>query len=137
MLDNDLPQGREDHDPEADSDLEEHTDHERSLADDVSALIDDGKTYIEAEVAFQKTRLSFVADRSKSGVVFILAALAFLHLALIGLVVGSIISLIPLVGPFPATLIIVGVLLIGMAIFLLMAKGKFSSLANAFKDDAS
>ncbi len=136
MLDDDLPEGRDDHDAEVDSDPEEYAGPERSLADDVNALIDDGKTYIEAEVAFQKTRLSLVVDRSKSGVVFILAALAFLHLALIGLVIGSIISLIPLVGPFPATLIVVGVLLIGMAIFLLMAKGKFSSLANAFKDDA-
>ena len=38
----------------------------RSLLDDVRALIDDGKTYLEAEVGFQKTRVAFVADRANS-----------------------------------------------------------------------
>lgn len=107
-----------------------------SLADDVSALIDDGKTYVEAEIAFQKTRLSFVANRSKSGIVFVLAALGLLHLALIGLTVGAIISLIPVTGPLGATLLVVGALLIGTAILLFCAKGKFASLSAAFKDSS-
>lgn len=107
-----------------------------SLADDISALIDDGKTYVEAEIAYQKTRLSFVANRSKSGIVFVLAALGLLHLALIGLTVGAIISLIPAVGPLGATLLVVGILLIGTAILLFLAKGKFASLSAAFKDNS-
>lgn len=106
-----------------------------SLADDISALIDDSKTYIEAEIAFQKTRLSFAANRSKSGIGFILGALAFLHLALIALVVGAIISLIPIAGPVGATLLVVGTLLIATAMLLWLAKGKFASLSDAFRTD--
>jgi hypothetical protein len=115
----------------------DHSAPDMSLADDISALIEDGKTYAEAELAFQKTRLSFAANRGKSGLVFVLAALAFLHLALIGLVIGSILSLSVALGPVWATTIVVGVLIIGMAIFLFLAKSKFSSLASAFQDTSA
>ncbi|GAA4643861.1 hypothetical protein GCM10023115_18210 [Pontixanthobacter gangjinensis] len=107
----------------------------RSLTDDINALVDDGKTYVEAELAFQKTRLALVANRSKSGIGLVLAALAFLHLALIGLVVGGIVALIPVMGPVGAMLVVVGILLIGMAGFLFAARGKFSSVSAAFKDE--
>ena len=107
----------------------------RSLTEDITALVDDGKTYVEAELAFQKTRMSFAANRGKSGAIFVLAALAFLHLALIGLVVGGLFALIPVLGPLGAMLAVVGGLLVGMAIFLFLARGKFVSLASAFKDE--
>lgn len=114
----------------------ERSEMDRSLQADINALLDDGKMYVEAELAFQKSRLSLAANRSKSGVIYILAALAFLHLALIGLVIGAIISLIEWLGPVGATSAVVGTLLIGVAIFLWLARGKFVNLANAFKDDA-
>ena len=63
-----------------------------SLFDDAYALYEDGKTYLEAEVAFQKSRASYASRETGSGIVFALGALAFLHLALIGLVVGLIIA---------------------------------------------
>lgn len=118
---------------DANEPIEERPELDRSLQADVNALIDDGKTYVEAELAFQKSRISLAANRSKSGVIYILAALAFLHLALIGAVVGGIITLIPLMGPGGATLAVVGGLLIGVAAFLWMARAKFLSLSNAFK----
>ncbi len=121
---------------DTDLDIEQSGDAEpRSLTDDISALFDDGKTYVEAELAFQKTRLGYAANNGKSGIGLILAALGFLHLALIGLVVGGIISLIPYVGPLPATMIVVGTLLVGTAIFLLLAKRRFGNVSDAFKDD--
>ncbi|MCH2488193.1 MAG: hypothetical protein MK010_10690, partial [Erythrobacter sp.] len=41
-----------------------------SLTDDIFALFDDGKTYVEAEIAFQKSRSSFVANRAKLAVAY-------------------------------------------------------------------
>lgn len=105
-----------------------------SLSDDVAALIDDGKTYVAAEVAFQKTRLAYAADRGKSGIAMGLAAMAVLHLALIGLVVGLIIALSPLITPWGATALVAGILLIVGAILGLKAKTRFESLADAFKE---
>jgi len=134
MLGSDLPDGRE-------TDVEgieptQSVEDQRSLADDVEALIDDGKTYVEAEIAYQKTRLSYAANRGKSGAGLVLAALAFLHLALIGLVVGGIMILAPLVGAAGATGIVVGILLVGVIVFGLTAKARFTKLGQAFEDDA-
>ncbi len=131
MLDSDLPEDRQ---PDA-GEIEptESDDSIRSLADDVEALIDDGKTYVEAEVAFQKSRLSFAANRGKSGAILVLGALAFIHLALIGLVVGGTISLMPYLGPFGATAAVAGGLLVAAALLLFMAKGRFAKLSAAFK----
>lgn len=123
--------------PEEAGDAEEQSDAEPdgSLADSVSALIEDGKTYAEAEFAFQKSRAAFAFDRSKSGAIFVLGALAFLHLALIGLIVGLVIGVSTLVGPWWGTAIVVGVLLLAVAIFLLVARSRFKELSSAFKED--
>ena len=37
-----------------------------SLFDDVAALVDDGKAYAEAELAFQKSRLAYSAKKGRS-----------------------------------------------------------------------
>ncbi len=136
MLDDDLPGDPERRQDPSDEEIEQlDPPPERSLADDVNALIDDGKTYVEAELAYQKTRLSFAAGNGKSGIGFVLAALGFLHLALIGLVVGGIFALAPVIGPVWAMLAVVGTLLGGTVIFGLMAKSRFSKAAQAFKED--
>ncbi|MBB3032970.1 phage holin family protein [Alteriqipengyuania lutimaris] len=108
-----------------------------SLFDDAYALYEDGRTYVEAEVAFQKSRAGYASRETGSGVVFALGALAFLHLALIGLVVGLIIALTPIVGAFAATGIVVGTLLVLMAIVGLLARSRFKRVSRAFKGDGA
>ena len=105
-----------------------------SLTDDLSALLSDGRTYVEAEITYQKSRLAFVGDRTKGLVVFGLGVLAFLHLALIGITVGAILILGPLIGYLGATLIVVGVLLVGVVVLGLMAKGRVSEITAAFSE---
>ncbi|NNC59032.1 MAG: phage holin family protein [Erythrobacter sp.] len=107
-----------------------------SLADDVSALFEDGKTYLEAEVAFQKTRVAYVGDKAREGLVFGLGALAFLHLALIGLVIGLIFALAPYLTAFGSTAVVVGILLIGTVFFARRASRRFGDLGDAFTDPA-
>ncbi|RDC59879.1 hypothetical protein HME9302_01075 [Alteripontixanthobacter maritimus] len=105
-----------------------------SLTDDVVALIDDGKTYAEAELAFQKTRLKFAASKGGSGVGMAVAALAFVHLALIALVVGLVIALSPILTPWGATALVVVILLVLGVVAGLAAKKRFSHLSDAYKD---
>ncbi|MBO82377.1 phage holin family protein [Citromicrobium bathyomarinum] len=105
-----------------------------SLFDDAYALYEDGRTYVEAEVAFQKSRANYASREAGSGVVFALGALAFLHLALIGLVVGLIIALAPIIGPFVATAAVVGTLLVLMIIVGLVARARFKRVTRAFKE---
>lgn len=103
----------------------------RSLLDDVRALIDDGKTYLEAELGFQKSRAAFVADRAKSTIVFGAIAALLGFLALIGLVVGSIIALTPYLTAWGASILVVAVLLIAAALAARAAGRKWSSLMRA------
>ncbi|MFZ9396805.1 MAG: phage holin family protein [Erythrobacter sp.] len=103
-----------------------------SLVEDVAALVQDGRNLFEAEIAFQKTRLAFAANRSKSAVVAGLGALAFLHLALIALVVGLVIALAPLVSGWGATAIVVGLLLAGAAVMLWQLRRSAQDIGDAF-----
>jgi hypothetical protein len=105
----------------------------RSLRDDVEALIEDGKTYLETELVYQKTRAAFVADRAKGAVVYGAIAAALAVLALIGLTVGLIIALAPLLTAWGSSAVVVGALLIGAFIFVRMASRRWSGLMQAIE----
>ena len=95
----------------------------RSLADDLEALVEDARTYMDAELSYQKTRASFVADRVKKTVAFGAIAVFLAVLALIGLTMGLIIALTPHLTAWGATAVVVlGLLLI--AAFLASKAGK-------------
>ncbi|MGN6500730.1 MAG: phage holin family protein [Tsuneonella sp.] len=107
---------------------------ERSLSDDLTALFDDGKTYFEAELQFQKTRASFALTEGRQGAVFGVVAVIVLHLALVALVVGALIALGSEIGPWGATAIVVGVLIVVAVVFGVLAKRHFAKLARAFAE---
>lgn len=86
---------------------------DRSLLDDVEALIDDGKTYLEAELSYQKTRAGYIAASAKNVAVFGAVAAVFALLAAIGLTVGLIFALTPLITAWGATAVVVALLLVG------------------------
>ena len=105
---------------------------DHSLTEDVRALFDDGKTYLEAELQFQKSRAAFAADKGRSGLVYGIAALALVHLALVALVVGLVLALSPLLTAWGATGLVVGVLSIAAVVLALAAKKRFGALSSAF-----
>ena len=107
-----------------------------SLADDLLALFEDGKTYAEAELAYQKSRAGYTANRLKGALALGLGAFGVLHLALIALTVGIVIALAPLVGPWIATAIVTIALIIAGIIMLMMLKSRIDDIRNAFSDNA-
>ena len=107
----------------------------RSLRDDVEALIEDGKTYLETELVYQKTRAAFVADRAKGALIFGAAAALLGFLALIGLTVGLIIALTPLLTAWGASALVVAVLLLAAVLAARAAGRKWSSLMRAIAGD--
>lgn len=136
MRDDDLPGDGQDRNSEFDAafrggDAPASAD-EASLSEEIMALIDDGRTYAEAEFAFQKSRAAFAADRGKSVAIYGLFALGFIHLALIALVVGGLIALAPHLGPAAATALVVAGLLAGAVVLLLLARGKAREVSGAF-----
>lgn len=106
-----------------------------SIKEDLIALVEDGKTYAEAELNFQKSRATFAANRGKSVALYLLFALGFVHLALIALVIGALFALAPIIGAIGATAVVVGALLIGTAVLLLFARSKVRDVAEAFQDE--
>ena len=115
-------------------DSEEHDGQQFSLTDDVFALFEDGKTYAEAELRFQKSRAAFVGNRSKSAVVYLLGAFGMFHLALIAATVGLVMALIPLVGPWGATAIVTLGLLVAGIFLLRLLKGRIDDIRDAFDE---
>ncbi|HEX4846943.1 MAG TPA: phage holin family protein [Novosphingobium sp.] len=76
---------------------------ERSLIDDVRQLAEDGRTLLEAELAYQKSR-ALVAGQAARGVAgWGALALALVFFALMALVLGLVLALTPLLGAFGAT----------------------------------
>lgn len=139
MRDEDLPDPRQDsQDDEIDAALRGDGDDEfeaQSLTDEVAALIDDGKTYVEAELSFQKTRAAYTAKRGKSALLLGLFALGFVHLALVALVVGAVIALTPYVTAWGATAIVVGLLLLGTFILLMLMRNHTRAIGDAFREE--
>ena len=119
-----------------DTDASDEPVHGPSLADDVLALFEDGKTYAEAEVAFQKSRAGFAANRIAGAIAFGLGAFGVFHLALIAATVGIVIALVPLVGPWIATAIVTIALLAAGFVLLRLLKGRIDDIRSAFEDDA-
>ncbi|MFB0611362.1 phage holin family protein [Aurantiacibacter poecillastricola] len=105
----------------------------RSLGDDLEALIEDAKTYLDAELSYQKTRAGFVADRVKKTVAFGVVAAYLAVLATIGLTVGLIIALTPLITAWGATAVVVLGLLLGAYLFVRKAAGNWQSMMSAMK----
>ena len=137
MRDDDLPDPRQDDETETDIAVtgDEEALRDASLTEEITSLIEDGKTYAEAELAYQKTRAGFVADRGKSAALYGLFALGFVHLALIALVVGMVLALTPSLGALGATGAVVGALLLGVLILLLRLRAKAREISEAFKDE--
>lgn len=82
---------------------------ERSLLEDLETLIEDGKTYLEAEAAFQKTRAVFIADRFRAAALFGALGGALGFIALIGLTVGLILALAPFLTVWGSSALVVGI----------------------------
>lgn len=110
---------------------------DRSLTDDLVALLDDGRTYAEAELQFQKTRIAFALDRGRKGALYGLVAFALLHLALVALAVGTVLALTPAIGAWAATGIVVAVLAAAGIGLALAAKKRFLRLTAAYRETGS
>lgn len=89
----------------------------RSLLEDLEYLIADARIWIDAEMSFQKSRAALVANRIKIVIAAFAVAALLAVLALIGLTVGLIIALTPLITAWGATAVVV-VLLLLVAWFL-------------------
>ena len=99
---------------------------DESITEELAALIDDGKTYAEAELAFQKTRATIAGKSIGIALGLAIVAIILLHIAFLALAVGLVIALQPLVTIWGAIAIVVGglLLLTGLLGLAALKRGK-------------
>jgi uncharacterized membrane protein YqjE len=102
-------------------------------------LYADGRELIDAEISFQKVRIRAAGRQVRSMAALAFVGLVLLACALIALVLGTMIALIPVLGPWGAmAATVAGCLVLAMLCFWLAAGriGKLSALfASAPTDD--
>lgn len=118
---------------ESSCEAEDGAEFDESLVDEVSALIDDGRTYVEAELAFQKTRAKFAGRLVGTSLVLVIVALILLHIAFLALAVGLVIALEPVVTIWGAIAIVFGGLLLLVGLLGWMAMKRAEKLGKLFE----
>lgn len=108
---------------------------QESLVDELGALIDDGRTYAQAELAFQKTRAKLAGKAIGVAAASVVVAINLLHIAFLALAVGMVMALEPLVTIWGAIAIVVGVLLISVGLLLWIALGNAKKLSALFSSE--
>ncbi len=89
---------------------------ERSLAQDLRQLVDDGRALAEAELAYQKSRAALAGSHARTIAILAGLAAALMFCALLALTVGLVWSLTPLLTAWGATGAVAGgLLLAGLA----------------------
>jgi len=112
----------------------------RSLVEDVMHLVEDGRTYLEAELQFQKSRAGVVGSGAGKAALFVALAFAFVLLALLAITVGLLLALSPWVGVWGAMGLVTLGLLISAAVCGLVARARWRAalqhVASARTDGA-
>ncbi len=85
---------------------------DESLFDELGALIDNGRNYAAAELAFQKTRAALAGRSIGIAAVCAIVAIILLHIAFLALAVGLVMALEPVVTIWGAIGIVFGGLLV-------------------------
>ncbi|MCB2066755.1 MAG: phage holin family protein [Erythrobacter sp.] len=111
-------------------------DETRSIADDIGTLIEDARTYLDAELSYQKSRAGFVADRLKRTLAMGALAACILVFALFGLIFGLILALTPLLTAWGATAVVVLAMLIVAWLLLRKAGAAWNQMLAAMKDNS-
>ena len=103
---------------------------ERSLVDDVRQLAHDGRTLLEAELAYQKSRAALAGQRAKGIAGWGALALALVFFTLMALVMGLLLALSEQFGAWTATAIVVAVLLLAAGLSGLAAARRWKRMTS-------
>lgn len=107
---------------------------ERSLVDDVRALVEDGRTLVEAELAYQKSRAAVAGAGAKGVLGWGALAIALVFLFLMALVMGALLGLTSMVGPWAATAVVGAALAGAAALSAVVAMRRWQRTARLLSD---
>lgn len=102
------------------------------MIDQLKGLYADGRELIDAEVSFQRTRLSAVGKQVRIMALLAVVGLILLGCVLIALTVGTMIALIPILGPWGATGATAGATLVVAVLCFWLAAGRVGRVTALF-----
>jgi hypothetical protein len=108
---------------------------ERSLVDDIKHLASDGRTLLEAELAYQKSRAVVAGAGAKGIAGWAALALALVFFALMALVVGILLGLAQLLGVWAGTAATVLLVLLGAGLAGLAASRRWKRMSDLLAND--
>lgn len=107
---------------------------ERSLVEDVRQLVTDGRTLLEAELAYQKSRAAVAGQGAKGIAGWGALALALVFFALMALVLGVLLGLSSVFGPWIATAIAVVATIVAAGLAAMAAARRWKRMASQLAD---
>lgn len=108
---------------------------ERSLVEDIKHLASDGRTLLEAEFAYQKSRAAVAGAGAKGIAGWAALALSLVFFALMALVVGVLFGIAEFIGIWAATGVTVLLVLAGAGLAGLAASRRWKRMSDALADD--
>jgi len=99
-----------------------------SLMEDMRLLLGEARTFAQAELTYQKTRAAFVGAETRSIAVLGIGAVVLLLLAVVALVLGLVIALGTLIGPWLAMIIVPVAVLAVAAIMAISARARLKRM---------
>ena len=108
---------------------------QRSLVDDIKHLASDGRTLLEAELAYQKSRAAVAGASAKGIAGWAALALALVFFALMALVLGVLLGLTALIGAWAATGVTVLAVLAAAGLSGLAANRRWKRMSAALADE--
>ncbi|MGV3511651.1 MAG: phage holin family protein [Novosphingobium sp.] len=94
---------------------------EEGIGAAVKALIEDGQTLLEAEVAYRKAQATYGLGEAKTIIVLLLLGVAFGFFTLMAIVVGLLLALAQYIGVWGALALVGGILAVLAGICILRA----------------
>lgn len=107
---------------------------DRSLAEDLHALAGDGRAFLQAELAYQKTRASYAAGSIRTIAILAVLAGALAFFSLMALVFGLLLALTPLLTAWGATAVVVGSLATFAFLALKLAATRWTKMLAMLSD---
>ena len=108
---------------------------ERSLVEDIKHLASDGRTLLEAEFAYQKSRAAVASAGAKGIAGWASLALALVFFALMALVIGVLLGIAEFIGIWAATAVTVLVVLAAAGLAGLAAGRRWKRMSAALTDE--
>lgn len=105
-----------------------------SVTESFHGLVEEGKAAARAEIDLLKTTASVSAGAGARSATWFAVAGVLALVALIALAVGAIIAIATALGPVIATLIVVGILLVGAAIAAVIGRGHAQAVSAAISE---